>query len=180
MIRLFMYINSLMIFSLLCLVFFPDYVVAQGNDRQAEALEQQVLNNLNYGNQYDMSDESNSFTLSEKARRADQLSETNNKVSSRLNQNYIQMQMEGDRNQVSAEQIQGKNNYMDLGVDGSSNQASYLQQGNNNFIYDRISGQGVTHEIQQFGDELSIYNQGLPTLPMKIQQRGKGMRLLIK
>jgi len=173
-------INTLMIFSLLCFVFSVDNVIAQDSNRQTEAFEQQVLNNLIYGNQYDLSNESNSLTLPEKARRADQLSERNKQVSSRPNQNYIQLQMNGNQNQLEAEQIQGRNNYMDLGIDGNANQGKYLQQGNNNFIHDRISGEGVTHEIQQFGNGLGIYNQGMPSLPMKIRQQGKGTQLLIK
>ncbi|MBS3807685.1 MAG: hypothetical protein KGY60_09295 [Bacteroidales bacterium] len=180
MIRHTQIINTLMIFSLLCFVFSVDDVFAQDNNRQAEAFEQQVLNNLNYGNQYNLSNESNSLTLPEKARGADQLSERNKRVSSRPNQNYIQLQINGDQNHFSAEQIQGRNNYMDLEIDGNANQGKYLQQGNSNFIHDRISGEGVTHEIQQLGNGLGIYNQGMSTLPMKIHQQGKGMQLLIK
>lgn len=181
MIRKFLLIKILMIFSLFCCVFSVDRAYAQDDKhREAETYEQQVLSNLEYGSQYDLSSESNSLTMGEKYRRIDRFSGRNKQVSSRSNQNDIQLQMNGNQNQVRAEQIQGKNNYMDLGVDGTSNQGRYLQEGSNNFIYDRISGEGVTREIQQFGNELGIYNQGLPTLPMKIQQRGKAMRLLIK
>lgn len=175
--------SAMMIFSVLYLFLSFHSASSQekySNAGQIQAYEAQVLGNLDFGNQYDMSYEHNSPILQGHARGADQLKDKSKRFSAFPHQNSIQLYMQGTKNQVQAEQIQGINNYMDLGLAGTSNKGTYLQQGSNNYIFDRISGEGVTRDIQQIGDGLGIYNQGIPTLPMKIHQQGKGTKLLIK
>jgi len=101
------------------------------------------------------------------------------------NQNYIRLIMHGDNNTATATQEGGKGNVMDLGIYGNNNEGLYLQQGKDNYIFDRIGTQGspvngVHHEIKQFGEGHAIENRGMQTIPLIINQQGEGMRMQIK
>ena len=116
------------------------------------------------------------------------------KLSAEGNGNHIQLDMYGQNNQVDATQI-GSGNVMDLGVRGQNIDATYQQQGDDNYIYDRVvshgeasiaafngmnSGQSLQREIYQEGTNLGIYNQGQQATPMIIKQRGQGMKIKIE
>jgi len=101
------------------------------------------------------------------------------------NGNAIRLYMEGTGNTASAIQSQGSGNIMNLGIYGNANKGDYLQKGSNNYIFDRIGNQknpvsGVTHKIHQVGSNLGTVNQGIQTIPMRIEQRGPGMWLHIR
>jgi hypothetical protein len=170
----------LMIFSLLWFAVALNTAYGQEDESHTQKMEQQVLNSLNEGNTYQFDHNSNSVELPEKFRRADAQDEEYKKLSSEQNQNYIQLQMNGSNNKVDATQRQGNGNYMSLEVDGNANKGDYLQQGSNNIIYDRIDGNNISRVIEQKGNGLGIYNQGMQTIPMKIRQTGQGTKLLIE
>jgi hypothetical protein len=97
------------------------------------------------------------------------------------NGNYVQVFINGNGNNVQSTQKEGSGNIMDLGIHGNSNEGTYLQQGSNNYIYDRINhSSGISHEINQNGNGLGIYNEGMQTIPMIINQKGQDMKLKIK
>jgi hypothetical protein len=96
------------------------------------------------------------------------------------NGNYVQILIHGNSNYVQSTQKQGVGNIMDLGIQGNSNNGTYLQQGSNNYIYDRINhSSGISHEINQQGNGLGIYNEGMQTIPLIINQKGQDMKLKI-
>ena len=93
--------------------------------------------------------------------------------------------MEGSQNTANAVQKNGSGNIMNLGIYGEQNHGDYLQQGSNNYIFDRIGSRnnpasGVTHKIHQVGSNLGITTQGVQTMDMKIKQTGPGMQLHIR
>ena len=104
----------------------------------------------------------------------------NQKEARQESQNYLYLSVQGDHNAIAAIQRGGRGNFMNLGVEGNSNVANYLQQGNDNYIYDRVVGNDKYREIKQYGYGHGIYNQGMQTIPMIIEQRGRGMKIKIK
>jgi hypothetical protein len=93
--------------------------------------------------------------------------------------NYINLEMNGKYNNVETMQ-QGKKNIMKLDIDANYSKGNKYQQiGNKNYIADRVSGNGIHHEIYQEGDNLAVQNQGMQTIPMIINQRGQGMHIRI-
>ncbi len=171
----------MMIFSLLWLTGSPGKIYAQQDKSQMEVYEQQVLNNLNSNNSYGLNGSNgNSIEMSQKRTRSEQTRKEKKAVTKRQSRNYIQLQINGDQNQVTAEQNNGDGNYMNLGVKGNGNKADYTQTGSNNDLFDRVSGNNLDRQVEQTGNQLGIYNIAGQSLPMKIQQRGKNMQIIIR
>jgi hypothetical protein len=104
---------------------------------------------------------------------------------SQENGNLVRLYMDGSQNTANAVQKQGSGNIMNLGIYGEGNHGDYLQQGSNNYIFDRIGSRnnpasGVTHKIHQVGSNLGITTRGIQTMDMKIKQTGPGMQLHIR
>lgn len=102
----------------------------------------------------------------------------------RVKENYLYLLMDGKHNNMQATQ-NGRDNIMDIGVYGNSNEGIYHQQGNLNYIFDRIGSpgnpvSGQQHEIYQQGKELGVMKRGIQTIPMIINQRGRGMKIQIQ
>ena len=151
----------------------PEHSLDNRNNQQANNLPDHFI----------MNEEANAFIQNEK-----------DKLAAEGNGNYIQLDMYGQNNQVDATQI-GSGNVMDLGVRGQNIDATYQQQGDDNYIYDRVVGQGkapaatsspmnsgqsLQRKIYQQGENLGIYNQGQQTTPMIIRQRGQDMKIKIE
>jgi hypothetical protein len=174
--------HNLMIFLLLMLVLPFTFITQNAHgQKQAQQYEEQVLLQLN-STTYDLSSEkANSVDLSDNFKwNAGMLSENDEIQFSDLdNSNYIHLFMTGQGNQAEVKQENGTGNAMDLGIMGHSNNAKYLQQGSNNYLYDRVNGNGITREVTQQGNELGVYNQGAQALPMIINQKGHGMKIKI-
>ena len=166
---------ALMIFLLMLLVLPLNKVYSQKQAQLENELLQQ-FNTYEFNNGGD-----NSVTLPDNYFVEDRelIDSKRAEYESQEHQNYLQIYMDGDNNNVTAAQENGVGNIMDIGIDGSNNTGAYSQQGNKNYIYDRFDGYGIEHEINQFGNDLGIYNEGMQALPMKITQQGQGMKLKI-
>ena len=93
--------------------------------------------------------------------------------------NYINLTMNGIDNSIETMQ-HGKKNIMELEIDADHSTGNvYHQIGNNNYIADKISEDGVHHEYYQEGNNLAVQNRGMQTIPMVTNQRGYGMQLRI-
>lgn len=165
-----------MVFLVMLLVLPLNKVYSQ---KQAQ-LENELLQQFN--NTYDFNNEGdNSVTLPDNYFTEGQalIDGKRAEYESQEHQNYLQIYMDGNDNNVTATQENGVGNIMDIGVDGNDNTGMYRQQGSRNYIYDRFDGNGIEHEINQYGNDLGIYNEGMQALPMKITQQGQGMKLKI-
>ena len=132
-------------------------------------------------NQYELNNLNNGTELPANfIRKAEFISDKRKQSTYQKAENYLQLSMDGMDNDVVATQKNGSNNIMNLGVAGNRNTGNYLQNGSKNYIYDRIKGNEIRHEISQKGNQLGIHNQGMQKLPLIIEQRGTGMKLLIK
>jgi len=125
------------------------------------------------------------FSPRKKALAQQYLSGQEKGFASQENGNRIRLYMKGTGNTARAEQRQGNGNIMNLGIYGEDNHGDYLQQGSNNYIFDRIGSRNnpaseVTHKIHQVGSNLGITTQGIQTMDMKIKQTGPGMQLHIR
>mgnify|MGYP006273179119 FL=1 len=195
----------LMVFLLLLFVL-PDGMKAQENkisnnsqndSKSAAETEKSLLMNEVPEYSFDNSNEATGnlpehFVMNTEA--SSFIQDEKHKLATDGNGNYIELDMYGQNNQVDATQI-GSGNVMDLGVRGQNIDATYQQQGDDNYIYDRVaaegevsiaefkgmnSGQSFQREIYQQGQNLGIYNQGQQATPMIIKQRGQGMKIKIE
>ena len=146
-----------------------NYIAAEGDPDYPEGFNTNAYNPLPYA----------VYTLS----LPKTMSQIRNELSVGEDENYIKLLMNGSNNGVEATQ-QGKGNIMELEINASNAQGNiYQQSGNYNYIADKISQNGVHHEIYQFGDGLGVQtygeNGGMQTTPMIINQRGEGMQLHI-
>lgn len=117
--------------------------------------------------------------------RQQQASAVTNMQTARNEGNAIRLYMEGPGNTATAVQSQGSGNIMNLGIYGSSNKGDYLQEGSNNYIFDRIGSEknpvsGVSHKIRQYGSGLSIHKMGMGRMDMQIIQRGFQTQMIIR
>lgn len=131
------------------------------------------------------SERSAGFSPRKKALAQQYLSGQDRGFASQENGNLVRLYMDGSQNTANAVQKQGSGNIMNLGIYGEGNHGDYLQQGSNNYIFDRIGSRnnpasGVTHKIHQVGSNLGITTQGVQTMDMKIKQTGPGMKLHIR
>jgi len=131
------------------------------------------------------SERSGEFSPRKKALAQQYLSGQGRQIAAKENENLIRLYMNGNQNKVNAVQKNGRGNIMNLGITGENNYGDYLQQGSNNYIFDRIGSSktpanGVTHKIHQVGSNLGISTQGIQTMDMKIKQTGPGMQLHIR
>ncbi|MFP4449257.1 MAG: hypothetical protein ACLFPH_11030, partial [Bacteroidales bacterium] len=146
--------------------------------KEVQQYEEQLLMQLN-ANNYDFYNENNAVNLPENIERsADFINQKRSEFGIAENENHIQLYINGNNNNSTAEQ-NGKGNIMDLGIDGNNNSGDYLQQGHENYIFDRIKGNDLSHQIEQFGNGLGIYNEGMQELPLIINQKGQGMKMKI-
>jgi len=167
----------LMIFLLVSLVMPLNQLKAQENKKDSHRdetayYEEQLLMNLETSQAYDFDEGFNRRDVSNGYNQTDP-------STFQGSENYIQLQMEGSGNKATAIQLKGRGNAMDLAVKGHNNEALYWQEGNNNIIMDEIIGNNLYREINQYGDEFWIYNQGMQSVPMIINQRGQGMKITI-
>ena len=172
----------LMVFLPLLLVM-PVHLDAQENNSksQVQHYEEQLLRNLGENLSFHLNGEGrNSLNLPDHVRsRTTGPGSESRQWAGDENQNGIYLFMAGSENEASAIQQNGTGNQMVLGITGHQNIAEYLQQGSNNYLFDRVSGNGIYREITQSGNELGIYNQGMQSIPMIINQRGQGMKINI-
>jgi len=94
-------------------------------------------------------------------------------------ENYSKIEATGFDNNSELIQ-QGNKNYYKLEITGNSNTTKATQVGNENYLEDLILGNNIYHETIQVGHGNAIYNQGLQTTPMIIQQKGVNMKIKIK
>ncbi len=98
--------------------------------------------------------------------------------------NYIELDILGHNNSIEAIQ-QGHHNFMDLGIHASdSRENQFVQTGDHNYIFDRVTSQGIHHEIYQEGNHFVVQNRGWQKVPMIIHQHtpvegGSGMKIII-
>ena len=172
----------LMVFLLLWVVL-PFELDAQENNSksQVQHYEEQLLMILGENLSFQLNGEGrNSLNLPDHVKsRAMSPNSESQQWAGGENQNEIYLFMAGSENEATATQQNGTGNLMNLGITGSQNVAEYQQQGSNNYLFDRVSGNGIHREISQFGNELGIYNQGMQSVPMIINQRGRGMNITI-
>ncbi|MFP3861206.1 MAG: hypothetical protein ACLFUW_10320, partial [Bacteroidales bacterium] len=146
--------------------------------KEVQQYEEQLLMQLN-ANNYDFDNENNAVNLPENIERsADFINQKRSEFEIAENENHIQLYINGNNNNSTAAQ-NGKGNIMDLGIDGDGNSGDYLQEGNENYIFDRIKDNNLNHQIEQFGNGLGIYNEGRQELPLIINQKGQGMKMKI-
>jgi hypothetical protein len=185
--------NILMIFLLFWFVMPAESVVAQDGYMTIEEIEEEgngyIAKEGTPGQYYPENFTENDYTpLSNLSNSVYSLTlptmtEIRNELSVGEDENYINLLMNGNDNSVEATQ-QGKGNIMELEIYADDSRGNvYQQMGNSNFIADKISGNGVNHEIYQFGDHLGVQtygeNGGMQATPMIINQRGQGMQLHI-
>ena len=173
----------LMIFLLLSIVLPLNKLNAQESqdNKQVKLYEEQVLMNLDqsYDNPF-ANNNGNSAQLKNRFRRRAQNS---NKDTEEWafdgTGNYINLKMTGKGNQAYATQKEGTGNFLDLEIHGKENVGQYLQEGNNNILVDKIAGNNIRREVYQDGNDLGLFNQGMQSTPMIINQRGSGMKIKI-
>ena len=174
--------KPLMVFLLLSLVL-PVHLYAQENNSKSpvQHYEEQLLMNLGENLSFQLNGEGrNSLNLPDHVRsRAMSSGSESRQWAGGENQNEIFLFMAGSENEVTATQQDGTGNHMVLGITGHQNIAEYQQQGSNNYLFDRVTGNGIYREISQSGNELGIYNEGMQSIPMIINQRGRGMKITI-
>jgi len=171
----------LMIFLLFWFVIPLKQLYAQqenNNKRQSqEAIEQQILDHLRAGNAYGQN--GNTIELTGYLDASSELNSRREELLEGKNGNYVSLVMEGNQNNVTAQQENGTGNAMEINIYGNNNNLDYLQQGSNNYLYDGVIGNNKDHSITQTGEELGLYIQGQQTIPMIINQRGYGAKLRI-
>jgi len=169
----------LMIFLLFWFVVPTKQLYAQQENskkqQSQEVIEQQILNHLRAGNAYGQ----NGNTI-ELPGFFDETSEYRRKeLLDGKKGNYVSLAMDGEGNNVTAEQ-KGTGNAMEVLIDGNDNSLNYLQQGHNLYLKDEVLGNNYDYSIKQTGSELGLYLKGQQTIPnMIINQRGHGMKLRI-
>ena len=168
--------RNLMIFLFVSLVMPLNQMKAQvaGNNNQnyETAYEEQLLMNLETSQAYDFEENSNTRDVPHDYYQT-------GPFTFQGTGNNIQLNMTGSGNDASAIQQYGKGNVMDLNIEGEDNVGRYLQEGSHNYIMDGIIGNGIYREINQYGNQLGIYNHGMQSIPMIINQRGRGMKITI-
>lgn len=173
--------HLLMVFLLLFLAVPVKDTFAQDvkSKKEVQQYEEQLLMQLN-ANNFDFTNENNNAVNlpGNTEWNADFINQKRSKFGISENENHIQLYINGNNNNSTAAQ-NGKGNIMDLGIDGDGNSGYYLQQGHENYISDRIDGYNLSHQIEQFGNGLGIYNEGMQNLPLIINQKGQGMKLKI-
>ena len=167
----------LMIFLLVSLVMPLNQLKAQENKKDSHRdetayYEEQLLMNLETSQAYDFDEGYNKRDVPYGYKQT-------NPSTFRGPNNYIQLKMKGSGNEATAKQLSGRGNIMDIYIEGNDNAALYRQKGNNNIIMDEIIGNHLYREINQYGDEFWIYNEGMQSIPMIINQRGRGMKITI-
>lgn len=167
----------LMIFLLVSLVMPLNQLRAQaaGNNNQNDETayyEEQLLMNLETSQAYDFEENSNTRDVPNEYYQTDPFTFQGTG-------NYIRLNMSGSGNDATALQQYGKGNVMDLNIEGEDNVGRYLQEGSHNYIIDGITGNDIYREINQYGNQLGIYNQGMQSIPMIINQKGEGMKITI-
>jgi len=167
----------LMIFLLVSLVMPLKSIKAQETDnksRQDETAyyEEQLLMNLETSQAYDFDETYNNRDVPNAYQKTDPYTYLGA-------ENTIKLQMDGSGNEATARQFDGRGNVMDIDIQGDDNVAFYRQAGNNNYIMDEIIGNNLYREINQNGDGFWIYNQGMQSIPMIINQQGQGMKIRI-
>jgi hypothetical protein len=172
----------LMIFLLIWFVVPLKQLYAQQENSQKmqpqEVIEQQILDHLRAGNAYGQ--QGNTIELSGYLDASSELNSRREELLDGKNGNYVNLVMDGNSNYVTAKQEKGTGNAMEIEIDGNYNNLNYLQQGNNNYLYDGVFGDYMDYSITQTGNELGLYLQGQQTIPnMIINQRGNGMKLRI-
>lgn len=97
--------------------------------------------------------------------------------------NMISLQQAGFPNQVSVTQLGIRNDYQGL-LFGDDLEGLIHQQGAYNRIDHRIAGDEIIFKIFQDGShnavELHVEGEGQSTLPLKIEQRGSDMQIIIQ
>lgn len=66
------------------------------------------------------------------------------------------------------------------GNKGIANRTLLEQYGQGNTLINRTEGQGVSHHIVQQGKANYIEQEGLQEIPMKITQKGHGMKVIVE
>ncbi|MFO8234591.1 MAG: hypothetical protein R6U04_04190 [Bacteroidales bacterium] len=175
---------ALMIFLLTFLVLLPQMEAYSQNiksKKEVQQHEEQLMMQLDDNKGYEFNNEGdntidvpNNFEWSRSF-----IEQERNKFGLNDNENYIQLYINGNNNISTAEQSNGKGNIIDLGIDGNGNSGYYRQQGHENYIYDRIDGYNLSHTIEQYGNGLGIYNEGMQNLPLTINQKGEGVKMKI-
>jgi hypothetical protein len=89
------------------------------------------------------------------------------------NQNRTTLTQDGNRN-VAGVRLQGTNNATDILQDGTGNEYRLDFEGTG------LGMDGTPHTVEQIGDQNMLVQVGQGTTPFNVQQRGDGMRMIIR